>query len=113
LGFLNRKDAMSRADFQAYWFDVHVPLALETPGLRRYRASISLGSFNGDSPAHEPLAPAPFDGVVEMWFDGMDEFDASFADPFWDRLRVDYYTNFAMGRMQVLVRENLVFDATT
>ena len=112
LGFLNRKDRMSTGDFRRYWFDTHVPLALQLPGLRRYRASVSLGSFNGDSPAHEPLAAGPFDGMVEMWFDNLQEFDAAFASPHWERLALDYYTNLAMGRMQVLVRENLVFDAT-
>jgi len=112
LAFLNRKDQMSREDFKTYWFEKHVPLALRTPGLRRYRASVSCGSFNGDSPDRGAVDPAPFDGAVEMWFDGIDAFDSSFSDPFWDKLRVDYYTGFAMGRMQVLIRDNVVFDST-
>jgi uncharacterized protein (TIGR02118 family) len=113
LGFLNRKDGISREQFVDYWFEKHVPLALKTPGLRRYRASVSRGSFNGDSPNRGTIDASPFDGAVEMWFDSIEAFDASFSDTFWDRLRIDYYTNFAMGRMQVLVRENQVFDDTS
>lgn len=112
IAFLNRKDGMSRDDFQAYWFDKHVPLALRTPNLRRYRASVCGVSFNGDSPVGADPDPAPFDGMVEMWFDSIDHFDEARRDQHWQDMRFDYYRGFAMGRMQVLVRENLVFDET-
>jgi uncharacterized protein (TIGR02118 family) len=105
VALLTRKDGMSAADFKRYWFERHVPLALETPGLLRYRACPSIMSVNAPS-------QAPFDGMVEMWFENPDAFDASFRDPFWNRLRTDYYSNFAMGRLQFLTREHLVFDST-
>jgi uncharacterized protein (TIGR02118 family) len=110
--FLHRHDNQSRADFERYWLDKHVPLALETPNLKGYRASVGFASAMGDGPTLDPPEGPQFDGAVEMWFDGVEAFEESFADPFWDRLREDYYANFAMGRWQVLVREHLVFDLT-
>lgn len=105
VALLNRKDGMPRDEFKRYWFERHVPLALQTPGLLRYRACPSIMSVNAPD-------SAPFDGMVEMWFESADAFDASFRDPFWDRLRTDYYLNFAMGRVQFLTREHLILDET-
>jgi uncharacterized protein (TIGR02118 family) len=112
LAFLNRKDGMSRDDFKAYWFEQHVPKALRIPNLLRYRASICLAGLNGDSMLSDPHDTPAFDGVVEIWFDTVEAFDESFNDPSWNELRRDYYLNFAMGRLQLLVEENLVMDDT-
>lgn len=110
LAFLNRRDTQSRDDFVKYWLEKHVPLALETPGLRGYRASISLCSANGDSLLRsEPDAPQ-FDGIVEMWFDDATSFNDAFTSSHWEELGNDYYQNFAMGRVQMLVESHLVFD---
>jgi len=103
VALLTRKDAMPMDAFRKHWFEKHVPLALKTPGLLRYRASVGLGSPNdADSPA--------WDGMVEMWFESVAAFDSSFRDRYWDVLREDYYHNFAMGRLQFLTREHLVLD---
>jgi uncharacterized protein (TIGR02118 family) len=111
-GFINRMDGQSREDFRKYWLETHVPLALKTPGLLGYRANVSVGSANGDSLQKPVLDAAPFDGVVEMWFESVAAFSKSFRDPFWNQLRTDFYNNFAMNRIQVVVKEHLVFDRT-
>jgi uncharacterized protein (TIGR02118 family) len=113
VGLLSRKDNMSRDDFQSYWLEKHVPLALETPGLRGYRACPAICSANGDSLTMQTREAPQYDGVVEMWFDSVEAFDQSFRDPFWDQLRTDYYQNFAMNRVQLIVEEHLVFDKTS
>jgi uncharacterized protein (TIGR02118 family) len=110
MAFLNRKDAMSVEDFRRYWLDVHVPLALETPHLLGYRASPTMFSANGDSLLKAIPDSAPFDGVAEMWFDDLESFESAFRDKHWEKLRLDYYGNFAQGLMQVLVKENLLLD---
>jgi uncharacterized protein (TIGR02118 family) len=112
MAFLNRKDAMGREEFREYWFEKHVPLALQTPYLLGYRASPTTWSANGDSLLKETPDPAPFDGVVEMWFEHVQAFDTAFRDPHWNELRLDYYENFAQGLMQVIVREHVLFDHT-
>lgn len=112
LAFLTRKDCQAPGDFRAYWLEKHVPLALETPGLLGYKACPTTFSLNGDSILKETPQPAQFDGVVEMYFASVKTFNESFADPHWDRLRTDYYSNFAMGRIQLLVQPRLVLDNT-
>ncbi|MBW3665207.1 MAG: EthD family reductase [Actinobacteria bacterium] len=113
IALLTRADKQSREDFRRYWFDEHIPLALQTPNLKGYRACPGLYSANGDGILTDPREVSQFDGVVEMFFDSVEAFNESFADPFWDRLRTDYYANFAMGRVQLLVEEHLVFDKIT
>lgn len=110
LAFLNRRDTQSRVDFVRYWLDQHVPLALKTPNLLGYRASVGICSANGDSILLETPEAPQFDGIVEMWFESVESFTESFAAPHWDELRTDYYQNFAMSRVQMLVRSHLVFD---
>jgi uncharacterized protein (TIGR02118 family) len=110
VAFLSRKDTQSRKAFRDYWLQQHVPLALRTPGLIGYRANIATISVNGDSILKDTPDAPPFDGVVEMWFESLDAFNVSFRDPFWDQLRADYYQGFAMGRMQLVVKEHVVLD---
>ena len=112
MAFINRADGQSREEFEKYWLEKHVPLALKTPGLLGYKASVSIGSANGDSLKKAELDAAPFDGVAEVWFESVAAFSRSFRDPFWNQIRADYYQNFAMNRIQVIVKEHLVFDRT-
>jgi uncharacterized protein (TIGR02118 family) len=113
VALISRRDVMSRSDFQQYWMEKHIPLALETPGLRGYRACPAVCSANGDSLLLDRPDAPQFDGVVEMWFDSVEAFNESFAQPHWDALRDDYYQHFAMNRVQLVVEEHLVFDHTT
>lgn len=54
---------LSRAGFSAHWRDVHGPLALQIPGLRRY-----VQNHVRDWPG-PPVAPPPVDGISEAWLD--------------------------------------------
>jgi uncharacterized protein (TIGR02118 family) len=105
-----RKDGMTRDEFRSYWFDKHIPIATKAPGLLRYRACPTTQSFNGDNGLRPDAEPAPWDGMIEMWFENMDSFDRSFRDPYWNEIRLDSYKNLAMTRTTFLVKENLVLD---
>jgi uncharacterized protein (TIGR02118 family) len=102
IAVLTRKDGMSSEAFRAYWLEKHVELALQTPHLLRYRACPAIAGANDDV--------APFDGIAEMWFENVQRFRESFADPFWEQVRDDYYANFAMGRIQLLLEDHVFFD---
>jgi uncharacterized protein (TIGR02118 family) len=112
LAFLTRKDCQTPEEFREYWLEKHIPLALETPGLLGYKACPTTFSVNGDSILREKPQPAQFDGVVEMYFADINAYRKSCSDPHWDRLRKDYYSKFAMGRIQLLVQPRLVLDKT-
>lgn len=105
-----RKDGMTRNDFRDYWFDKHIPIAVRAPGLLRYRACPTTQSFNGDNGVRTDPEPAPWDGMIEMWFENIASFDRSFHDPYWNEIRLDSYKNLAMTRTSFLVKENLVLD---
>ncbi len=47
-----------------------------------------------------------------MWFGSLAAFNASFRDPFWDKLRIDDYPGFAVGCVQLVVKEHSVVDRT-
>lgn len=73
----NRKPGMSLDEFQRYWRDSHALIASKIPGLRKYTQQHTVHP--------ESEAPAPFDGLAEMWFanaEALDtpEFEAAIAD---------------------------------
>ena len=59
---VKRKPTFLRADFKRYWKDVHAPLALKLPGLRRYVQSHAVDE------AYEWAEPR-WDGVAHLYFD--------------------------------------------
>ncbi len=57
-----RKAGMSVAEYRRYWAEVHAPMALKLPGLRRYERSETLDELY-------QLAEPRWDGVAQLWFD--------------------------------------------
>lgn len=112
LAFLSRRDKSSRDQFVDHFLGAQVPLVLALPGLQGYRASVGLCAANGDSLLRDVPDPAQFDGIAELWFDDVAAFDAAFRSDEWDALRRDTYQHLAMGKVQVVVEEHLVFDRT-
>jgi uncharacterized protein (TIGR02118 family) len=59
---IKRKPTLLRADFKRYWKEVHAPIALKLPGLRRYVQSHAVDE------AYEWAEPR-WDGVAHLYFD--------------------------------------------
>jgi uncharacterized protein (TIGR02118 family) len=68
---LHRKADMSAADFQAYWHDVHGPIAAKMPGLKGYLQMHAQPGAKGDAPA--------CDGIAQLIFDSGDAMKAAFG----------------------------------
>ena len=81
--FVPRKPSMEVAEFQAYWRDVHGPIAAEIAVIRRYVQSHTLpGAYrDGRQPA--------MDGCAITWFDSIDTMRQSAQSPAYDRTRKD------------------------
>lgn len=80
VGFPRRKPGLSAAEFRHHWKEVHYPLVMglgEFTGLvRRYVQSHAL-----DEQLAVPGTAAPIDGVVEIWFDNLDDLKRAFSLP--------------------------------
>tara|TARA_R110002110_G_scaffold175019_5_gene378366 strand:+ start:1458 stop:1736 length:279 start_codon:yes stop_codon:yes gene_type:complete len=61
---------MSRKAYQAYSTNTHGPLTCGLPGLKKYVINYAQPSDSGD-----PL----FDGMVELWFDNLSDFERALA----------------------------------
>jgi uncharacterized protein (TIGR02118 family) len=69
---IKRKPTLLRADFTRYWKEVHAPLALKLPGLRRYVQS------NAVDEAYDWAEPR-WDGVAHLYFDDAQAADQAFV----------------------------------
>jgi len=69
LVLLHKRDDLSWDEFSRYWREVHRPLAMRLPNLRRYVEN------------HGPeIGSMPY-GVAEFYFDDPDSFQAALASP--------------------------------
>jgi uncharacterized protein (TIGR02118 family) len=73
---LNRRSDVTEEEFHRLWRDEHAPLVRSHAGalgIRRYvQSHTAHPSVNGALAAARD-APADYDGVAELWFDGVDE----------------------------------------
>jgi uncharacterized protein (TIGR02118 family) len=94
---ITKKVGLSDEEFFRYWKNVHGPIGARIPGLRRLTQSHRV-SVPGDQ--HSP----DFDGVAELWFDGIEallaarrsvEWRAASEDEanFIDRSKVAYFVS--------------------
>ncbi len=64
VSFIKRKPGMSPEEFSRYWREVHGPLALDLPGMRRYvQCHVVPSAYDTGEPA--------YDGVAQLWFETM------------------------------------------
>ena len=72
---LVRLPHLSREAFQDYWYRTHAPLVAsvaETLQIRRYVQLHSLPAEASEGLRATREAPPEFDGVAELWFDGLE-----------------------------------------
>lgn len=86
LSLLTRKDGLTHEDFVRHWRDIHGPLALSVPGLRRYVQSHIGGTRTR---ADIPETEVEVDGIAELWYDDEASLRASAATPEAQRLYAD------------------------
>jgi uncharacterized protein (TIGR02118 family) len=83
VGFLKRKPGMSRQEFKDYWLGQHIRLekaSLKTQPLRRIVASFV---------EQDLIDTAPFDGMVELYFDDMAQMRAMWESGHDETMRND------------------------
>ena len=103
-----RKD-MTRAECQRYWRDVHGPLVLRTADmiapLRRYVQSHCVADGSAGLP------PMRYDGMAELWFDGINDLRACFGPEYVKTVHPDEPRFVDPERSTALVaKEYLVYE---
>ena len=77
---------MSVDEFSRYWHDIHGPIGHRIPGLRRLVQSLYVtarGLSTSPIPHPDGMAPPPFDGMAELWFDDLVALRAAQHSPEW------------------------------
>ena len=86
IGLLARKDGWTHEQFMKHWVEIHAPLALAVPGLRRYvQNHIQAARGRADIPETK----VEIDGVAELWFDDQAALEAAAREPEMKALHAD------------------------
>jgi uncharacterized protein (TIGR02118 family) len=78
LSLLVRKDGLTHEQFVKHWVDVHAPLALEVPGLRRY---VQTHIVEARQRPDVPSLDLEIDGIAELWYDDRESMLRALASP--------------------------------
>jgi uncharacterized protein (TIGR02118 family) len=82
-----RKPGLDHRDFFDHWRNVHGPLVMRLPGLRKYaQCHGALEAFQMSNMTH--------DGWSELWFDDYASFQRTVASPEWQAVQEDARTLF-------------------
>ena len=80
---IHRRPDMTVAEFQDHWRETHARLVKENPATRRYiRKYVQCHT----RPDEYQQGEAAFDGTAEIWVDTIEDKDAFFNDPDYQRL---------------------------
>jgi len=98
---------LGRDEARRHWRDVHGPLALEAPGIRRYVQNHAVEALAaGIRPGQPELG---FDGFSECWFDSRADCQRALTSPGWAALAADGRAIFDYRRMwSAVLDENVV-----
>ena len=98
LSLLVRKDGMTHEQFMTHWVQIHGPLALKVPGLRRYvQSHIRDRRRRPDIPD----IGIEVDGIAETWYDDADAMARAAATPEMKALHAD--GALFIGRIQSFI----------
>lgn len=81
---LRRRPELSLSEFHDYWLNRHAPLVrAHQPALRmaRYVQVHAIETILSIPMQKARKAPEPFDGVAELWWNSLDDLQASATDP--------------------------------
>jgi uncharacterized protein (TIGR02118 family) len=104
VSLVTRKAGMPVEEFQVYWREVHAPLALRVPGLRRYIQSHTLME------TYDAPDPPVCDGIVETWWDSVEASEQARKTPEREAVDADQ-PNFMGGSKGLITTEIPILDA--
>jgi uncharacterized protein (TIGR02118 family) len=86
VGLLTRRPELTHEQFVKHWLEIHGPLALAVPGVRRYVQSHIIGTRTRPD---VPETQVDVDGIAELWYDDEAALAQAAATPEMKRLTDD------------------------
>ena len=105
VGFVRRQPGMSVEAFHRHWREIHGPLGVAVPRLRRYVQSHTrlAGYERGRVPT--------WDGVASLWFDSVSDLRTAAASPEFARAKADDPSFLAPGPVaSIVTAEHVIVD---
>ena len=103
ISLLTRKPEITHEQFVKHWLEIHAPLALAVPELRRYvQSHIVDERTRPDIPTTEVAV----DGIAELWYDDRAAMERAVASPEAKRLHAD--GALFIGRIKTFIVEEIV-----
>jgi uncharacterized protein (TIGR02118 family) len=103
LSLLTRRPELTHEEFVKHWLEIHGPLALRVPEVRRYVQSHIIDERTRPD---IPTTLVEVDGVAELWFDDRDAMARSNASPEAKALHAD--GALFIGRIKSFITEEKV-----
>jgi uncharacterized protein (TIGR02118 family) len=75
---LTRKPGLTHEQFMRHWVEIHAPLALKVPGIRRY---VQTHLLEERTRPDIPSSEAEIDGIAELWYDDRESMRKALASP--------------------------------
>jgi uncharacterized protein (TIGR02118 family) len=107
---IKRKSGMTPREFHRHWRDVHAPLVQSVPEffgyVRKYVQSHAIERSSGTVAGFEVTA---FDGIVELWFDSIEDAERAFTAPrYLEIIRPDEKKFIDLSSAKVVITEEVV-----
>ena len=103
---LTRRPGMTRAEFHDYWRNVHAPLVMGIPEIRRHNRRYVQCHTQPEWFDFLPPGGALYDGVAEIWVDSLDAARQLFAEPkFAELVAPDELEFLDVGKTVILVTD--------
>ena len=108
---LPRHPSMTHEEFVRYHKEVHAPLLIGDPVIRRYVRRYEQ-CHTGPEIAGLPAASGKFDGIAELWFDDLADVEALYtSEHYFAVIRPDEERFIDISRAEVLISTiHPVFD---
>ena len=103
ISLLTRKPELTHGEFVEHWLEIHAPLALAVPGLRRYVQSHIVDERTRPD---IPTTPVDVDGIAELWYDDRATMERAVASQEAKRLHAD--GALFIGRIKSFIVEERV-----
>jgi uncharacterized protein (TIGR02118 family) len=103
LSLLTRRPELTHEQFVEHWLEIHGPLALKVPGLRRYVQSHIIDERTRPD---IPTTDVAIDGIAETWYDDRAAMERANASPEAKALHAD--GALFIGRIKSFITEEKV-----